>query len=129
MTLYVRTRSVTHHTATQRSVLLCKRRPCLPHAVAGVYAGDTEPLFPGLSENDILTLYFTKPTNMPDVSTPERLWSLVNVEPVLAEQVEAVWKSVRRLCGVCFVSPQLIAWKPDVRLCAWREHRCPVRVV
>jgi hypothetical protein len=77
--------------------------PLLPHgcpaawARAGVFASDKEPLLPGLSVDDSLTLYFTKPTNTPDVGTPEALWALVGVQPNLAGQLSAAWVSVRRV--------------------------------
>jgi hypothetical protein len=44
---------------------------------AAIVASDPEPLIPGLSADDELTVYWTKATNKPDVSTPQQLNALL----------------------------------------------------
>lgn len=57
---------------------------------AAVVASDLEPLFPGLSPDDSLTLYFTKPTNHPSVTNVS---ALVSFSVPLASAVRALWQS------------------------------------
>ncbi len=56
-------------------------------------ASDPEPILPGLSPDDVLTVYFTRPTNRPDVSTTARLHLLFAFTPPLASQARAAWQS------------------------------------
>ena len=60
---------------------------------AAAIATDPEPMFPGLSADDVLTLYFTKATNQPDVSTTAKLQALVTFTPPLASVYRASWQS------------------------------------
>ncbi len=53
-------------------------------------ASDPEPVFPGLSPDDVITLYFTKTTNHPDVTNVSRL---LTFQPPLATVVRATWQS------------------------------------
>ena len=56
-------------------------------------ASDAEPVFPGLSPDDVLTLYFTRPTNEPDVSTTSKVLALLAFSPPLASVYRASWQS------------------------------------
>jgi hypothetical protein len=69
--------------------------PLCPCAVrcAGILARDDEPIFPGLSADDVLTLYFTRATNRPDVSTSARVLALLAFIPPLATTYRASWQS------------------------------------
>ena len=57
----------------------------------GVVASNPPPVFPGLSIGDQLTVYFTKPTNRPDVTSVAALNSLLVISPLLATVVKAQW--------------------------------------
>jgi hypothetical protein len=50
-------------------------------------------MFPGLSPDDVLTLYFTKATNRPDVSTTARVAALLAFTPSLATVLRASWQA------------------------------------
>jgi hypothetical protein len=55
-------------------------------------ASDAEPVFPGLSADDILTLYFTKATNRPDVSSTAAVLALLSFTPrTLASILRGTW--------------------------------------
>ncbi len=60
---------------------------------AATVAVDVEPVFPGLSADDVLTLYWTKATNRPDVSTTAKVLSLLSFSPPLASVLRATWQS------------------------------------
>jgi hypothetical protein len=62
-------------------------------ADADILASDAEPILPGLSPDDVLTLYFTRPTNQPDVSTSARVLALLAFSPPLATTYRATWQS------------------------------------
>ena len=49
-----------------------------------VIASNPPPVYPGLSVNDEITLYFTQPTNRPDASTTNAVQRLVVITPQLA---------------------------------------------
>ncbi len=65
---------------------------CACVCAPGVVASDEEPIAPGLSLDDTLTLFFAKPTSQPDVSTPARVRALISISPAsLATTVRGVW--------------------------------------
>jgi hypothetical protein len=68
----------------------CPQPPPLPYPPAAL-ASDPEPLIPGLSPDDVLTLYFTKATNQPDVSSTTKVLSLLVFDPPLATVLSATW--------------------------------------
>ncbi len=59
----------------------------------GIVASDAEPIAPGLSPDDVLTLLFTKPTNQPDVSTTAAILALLRFDPPLASAYRATWQT------------------------------------
>jgi hypothetical protein len=60
--------------------------------LAAVVAADPEPIQPGLSVEDTLTLYFTRPTNRPDVSSTALVQSLLSFTPTdLALGLRGAW--------------------------------------
>ena len=65
---------------------------CWP-GLRAVVASDPEPTLPGLSPDDILTLYFTRATNRPDVSTTPAVLALLTFTPPLASSLRATWVS------------------------------------
>jgi hypothetical protein len=67
--------------------------PPPPTSPPAILASDAEPIFPGLSADDILTIYFTRPTNRPDVSTQGKLLTLLAFSPALATTYRASWQS------------------------------------
>ncbi len=68
--------------------------PTIPlRVLAAVIASDPEPVSPGLSADDVLTLYWTKPTNRPDVTTPTRVSALLSFAPGLASVLRASWQA------------------------------------
>ena len=60
---------------------------------AAIVASDPEPLFPGLSADDVLTVYWTKATNRPDVTTTDRVNALLLFNPPLASVLRASWQA------------------------------------
>jgi hypothetical protein len=71
--------------------------PMMPHLpmfspCAAVVASDEEPVFPGLSADDVLTLQFTRPTNRPDVSTTAKVNALLAFTPPLASALRGSWQ-------------------------------------
>jgi hypothetical protein len=74
-----------------------------------IVASDPEPVFPGLSPDDLLTIYFTRPTNRPDVSTRAALLTLLEFSPPdLASVVRGSW--------VIGVDPETPSAGPSERL-------------
>jgi hypothetical protein len=67
-------------------------RPTYGHPPA-IVGSDIEPVFPGLSPDDVLTLYFTRPTNRPSVSSTLRVQALLSFTPPLATVLQANWQS------------------------------------
>ncbi len=61
--------------------------------ISAIIASDPEPITPGLSPDDVLTLYFTRPTNQPDVSTTARVQALITFSPFLSTILRASWQS------------------------------------
>jgi hypothetical protein len=59
---------------------------------AAIVASDPEPVFPGLSSDDVLTVYWTKATNQPDVSSTASVQALLGFEPPLASVLRASWQ-------------------------------------
>ena len=79
---------------------------CWP-GVTTVIASNPEPVFPGLSSGDQLTLYFTRPTNRPDVSTTAALLTLLEFRPsFLSTRPRGVW--VAGSGGVAGAQEQLV---------------------
>ncbi len=66
-----------------------------PRVPAAVVATDPEPAFPGLSADDVVTVYWTAGTNRPDVTTTARVNALLAFTPPLASVLRASWQ-VRR---------------------------------
>jgi hypothetical protein len=62
------------------------------HGSAAV-ASDPEPVLPGLSPDDTLTLYFTKPTNRPHVSSTAAVETFLALSPPLASVYRATWQA------------------------------------
>ncbi len=60
---------------------------------AAIVASDPEPVFPGLSADDLLTVYWTKATNRPDVSSTDRVNALLSFIPPLASSLRASWQA------------------------------------
>ncbi len=58
-----------------------------------IIASDPEPVFPGLSADDVLTVYWTKATNRPDVTTTDRVNALLSFSPPLASSLRASWQA------------------------------------
>ncbi len=56
-------------------------------------ASDPEPVFPGLSADDVLTLYFTRATNRPSVSSTAKVQALLGFDPPLASILRANWQA------------------------------------
>ncbi len=48
---------------------------------------------PGLSPDDVLTVYFTKATNRPDITTTARVTALLGFAPGLASGLRASWQA------------------------------------
>ncbi len=48
---------------------------------------------PGLSPDDVLTIYWTKATNRPDVTTTARVSTLLGITPNLASGLRASWQA------------------------------------
>ncbi len=69
---------------------LCPPPPPLPPAIL---ASDPEPVAPGLSADDVLTVYWTKATNRPDVTTSARVTALLSFSPSLATVLRASWQA------------------------------------
>jgi hypothetical protein len=65
---------------------------CWP-GIRAILALDEEPLVPGLSADDVLTVYWTKATNRPDVSTTARVLALLSFAPPLASFMFATWQA------------------------------------
>jgi hypothetical protein len=63
------------------------------HAPTAIVASDPEPVFPGLSADDVLTVYWTKATNRPDVTTTDRVNALLSFSPPLASSLRASWQA------------------------------------
>ena len=61
----------------------CFEPRCSPGVIA-VIASNPSPVYPGLSINDEVTLYFTQPTNRPEASTTVAVQKLVAITPQLA---------------------------------------------
>jgi hypothetical protein len=59
---------------------------------AAIVASDPEPVFPGLSPDDVLTVYWTKATNQPDVSSTASVQALLRFDPPLASVLRASWQ-------------------------------------
>jgi hypothetical protein len=57
-----------------------------------IVASDPDPVAPGLSPDDVLTLYFTKATNQPQVGSTSAVLSLLAFSPPLATQLRASWQ-------------------------------------
>ncbi len=68
------------------------RRGVLRVHPAAIVASDPEPVFPGLSTDDVLTVYWTKATSRPDVTTTDRLNALLSFSPPLATILRATWQ-------------------------------------
>ncbi len=49
-------------------------------------------MLPGLSADDVLTVYWTKATNRPDVTTTDRVNALLSFSPPLASVLRASWQ-------------------------------------
>jgi hypothetical protein len=49
-------------------------------------------VYPGLSPDDVLTVYFTRPTNHPDVTTTAKVQALLAFTPPLATTYRASWQ-------------------------------------
>jgi hypothetical protein len=65
---------------------------CGPHLLfAAIVASDPEPVSPGLSADDVLTVYWTKATNRADVSTTAKVLSLLSFVPSVASDMSAYW--------------------------------------
>lgn len=62
---------------------------CWP-GLLGAFVEDPEPVVPGLSRGDVLTLYFTKQTNSPDVSSTAAILNLFAFEPWLATSIQGL---------------------------------------
>ncbi len=62
------------------------------HPCTAIVASDPEPVSPGLSADDVLTVYWTKATNRPDVSTSARVAALLSFSPTLASVLRASWQ-------------------------------------
>ncbi len=60
---------------------------------AAIVASDPEPVFPGLSADDVLTVYWTKATNRPDVTTTAQVSALLSLTPPLATILRASWQA------------------------------------
>jgi hypothetical protein len=67
---------------------------CLPPLGAAIVASDPEPVSPGLSPDDVLTVYWTKATNRPDVTTADRVNALLSFSPPLATLLRASWQAL-----------------------------------
>ena len=73
---------------------------CWP-GVMSMIASDPEPIVPGLSSDDVLTIYFTKATNRPALTVAsaqdpvqnDTASAFVVIEPWLCTQYVAVWQS------------------------------------
>jgi hypothetical protein len=62
-------------------------------AVPAMVGADLEPVYPGLSPDDVLTLYFTRSTNRPSVSSTAKVLSLLSFDPPLATVLRATWQT------------------------------------
>ncbi len=69
----------------------CSCACLLPSPVAAIVASDPEPVSPGLSADDVLTVYWTSATNKPDVSTTAKVLSLLSFTPSVAPVMSAYW--------------------------------------
>ncbi len=66
---------------------------CLtPTFGTAIRALDPEPTVPGLSPDDLLTLYWTQATNRPDVGTMAAIGALLTFSPPLATILRASWQ-------------------------------------
>jgi hypothetical protein len=61
--------------------------------VSAIVANDPEPVSPGLSPDDVLTIYWTKATNRPDVTTTARVSAVLGLRPSLASVLRASWQA------------------------------------
>jgi hypothetical protein len=67
--------------------------PCVSELHAAIVASDPEPVFPGLSADDVLTVYWTKATNRPDVTSTDRVNALMSFSLPLASFLRASWQA------------------------------------
>jgi hypothetical protein len=74
---------------------------CWP-GLLGARVEDPEPVVPGLSKGDVITLYFTKQTNSPDVSSTAAILNLLAFEPWLASSIQGL---VRVPVSRCLLVP------------------------
>jgi hypothetical protein len=67
--------------------------PDPPPFMPAILASDPEPVSPGLSPDDVLTIYWTKATNRPDVTTTVRVSTMLSFSPSLAGVLRASWQA------------------------------------